>query len=411
MRLIYNFFVLVVIILSPIIIIIRIIKKKENPRRFLEKFSLLARKRLPGNLIWFHCSSVGEFLSIIPIIEKLENLKKIDNILVTTSTLSSSKLFNKFKFKKTFHQFYPIDNPIIVNRFLNYWKPSAAFFIESEIWPEMINSINKKNIKIILLNARVSKKSFKQWYKYKDIATKIFNKFDYIFPQNKETIYYLKKLNVKKIKYIGNLKYSETEKFNKLNIYSKIFKKRTVFCAASTHHNEEEIIANLHLKIKNKIKNIITIIIPRHIERSEKILQVLKDKKLNTISFTSNQTVKKNTDIFLVDVYGESKSFYNVSKLVFIGGSIVPKGGQNPLEAIRLGCQIVHGKHIENFKEIFTMLSAKKMSFKVNNEKHLYKRIIKLLKGKNNNKKQIKKFKKIGNLILANYFNEIRNFI
>ena len=196
-----------------------------------------------------------------------------------------------------------------------------------------------------------------------------------------------------------------------MNIYSKIFKKRIVFCAASTHHNEEEIIANLHLKIKNKIKNIITIIIPRHIERSEKILQVLKDKKLNTISFTSNQTVKKNTDIFLVDVYGESKSFYNVSKLVFIGGSIVPKGGQNPLEAIRLGCQVVHGKHIENFKEIFTMLSAKKMSFKANNEKHLYKRIIKLLKGKNNNKKQIKKFKKIGNLILANYFNEIRNFI
>ena len=98
-------------------------------------------------MIWFHCSSVGEFLSIIPIIEKLENLKKIDNILVTTSTLSSSKIFNKFKFKKTFHQFYPIDNPIIVNRFLNYWKPSAAFFIESEIWPEMINSINKKKIK------------------------------------------------------------------------------------------------------------------------------------------------------------------------------------------------------------------------------------------------------------------------
>ena len=162
-----------------------------------------------------------------------------------------------------------------------------------------------------------------------------------------------------------------------MNIYSKIFKKRTVFCAASTHHNEEEILENLYLKIKNKIKNIITIIIPRHIERSEKILQVLKDKKLNTISFTSNQTVKKNTDIFLVDVYGESKSFYNVSKLVFIGGSIVPKGGQNPLEAIRLGCQVVHGKHIENFKEIFTMLSAKKITFKENIEKILNKKFFK----------------------------------
>ena len=151
MRLLYNLVICIIIIFSPIIIFFRIIKKKESPKRFLEKFSFLQKKRGRGKLIWFHCSSVGEFLSIVPLIEKLEKEKDIKNILLSTSTLSSSKIFEKFKFKKTIHQFYPIDNPIIISKFLNHWKPCAVFFIESEIWPEMLRVLHSRNIKTYLL--------------------------------------------------------------------------------------------------------------------------------------------------------------------------------------------------------------------------------------------------------------------
>ena len=139
MRIIYNFLVYIIIILSPLIVIYRIVKKKENPKRFLYKFSLNKKKRETGKLIWFHCSSVGELLSIIPLLKEFEKIKSIKQILVTTSTLSSSKIFGKFKFKKTSHQFYPLDNIHIVSNFLNHWNPSSVFFVESEIWPTMIS--------------------------------------------------------------------------------------------------------------------------------------------------------------------------------------------------------------------------------------------------------------------------------
>jgi len=146
MFVIYRFLINLILILSPFIIIFRLIKKKEDKKRFKEKFCFFSKKRGRGKLIWFHGASVGEILSIIPIIEELEKNKSIDKILITSSTLSSSKVLNKFKFKKTVHQFYPIDNMFLVRKFLNYWNPSLAIFIESEIWPCMFESLKNKNI-------------------------------------------------------------------------------------------------------------------------------------------------------------------------------------------------------------------------------------------------------------------------
>ena len=164
MRIIYSFLVYIVIILSPFIIVFRIFKKKENPKRFLEKFSLNKKRRARGKLIWFHCSSVGEFLSIIPLIQNFEKMTSIKQILVTTSTLSSSKIFDKFKFKKTSHQFYPLDNIHIIENFLNHWRPSSAFFAESEIWPTMISELKRRKIRVILINARMSKNHSKDGF-------------------------------------------------------------------------------------------------------------------------------------------------------------------------------------------------------------------------------------------------------
>ena len=411
MRVIYSFLVYIVIILSPLIIIYRVFKRKENPKRFLEKFSLNKKIRKKGKLVWFHCSSVGEFLSVVPLVQKFEKVKDIKQILVTTSTLSSSKIFVKFKFKKTLHQFYPLDNVHVVNNFLNYWKPSSVFFVESEIWPTMISQLKKKKIKVVLINARMSNKSFKRWFALRYFGKNILEKFDYIFPQNKETFLYFKKLGIKKLKFLGNLKFITTHKDKLKEINKKKFKKRTVLCSASTHHNEEEIFANLHIEYKKKIPNLITIIIPRHIERTNEITQMLNEKKLKFTKHSENKTNLKNYDIYIVDSYGESKSFYKISNVVFLGGSLVPKGGQNPLEALKFGCNILHGNYTYNFKDVYKMLVKEKLSLKVNSNKDLEKKALSLLNNKRNNLSKIKKLKNIGDLILKKNFNELKQII
>ena len=159
----YQIILSILVFLSPFIIIYRIIKKKEDKNRFLEKFSFPSKKKYRKNLIWFHGASVGEIMSIIPLIRYYENNKLIDQILITSSTLSSSKILKKYNFKKTTHQFYPIDHIFFINKFLDYWKPKIAIFIESEIWPCMFKIIDQRDIPLILLNARLTKKTFKKW--------------------------------------------------------------------------------------------------------------------------------------------------------------------------------------------------------------------------------------------------------
>ena len=170
MLFLYHILIFIILIFSPIIIFYRILKNKEDKERFKEKFSIPSKKRIKGKLIWFHGASVGEILSILPLIKNYEKNKSIAQILITSSTLSSSKVLQKFKLKKTIHQFYPIDNLFLTNKFLRFWKPSMAIFIDSEIWPNMYKNINDKKIPLILLNARITKKTFERWNKLKSFS-------------------------------------------------------------------------------------------------------------------------------------------------------------------------------------------------------------------------------------------------
>ena len=183
----YRLLINLVLLISPLIIILRLIKKKEHPIRFKEKFCFFPIKRGNGKLVWFHGSSVGEILSIIPLVEKLEKIKSIKKILVTSSTLSSSKVLTKFKLKKTVHQFFPIDANFLTKKFLDYWNPAIAIFIESEIWPNMLVNVKKKSIPLVLLNARITKKSYKKWKMISFLSKFLFRSFDVSFPQNYET--------------------------------------------------------------------------------------------------------------------------------------------------------------------------------------------------------------------------------
>ena len=234
MLFLYQIIILIILLLSPVIIIFRIVKKKEDYRRFREKFSLPSKKRVKGKLIWFHGASVGEIMSVVPLIKHYEKSKSVKQILITSSTLSSSKLVKQFKFKKTVHQFYPIDFYLFTNRFLDFWNPDVSIFIESEIWPCMFQNIKKRKIPLILINARLTKKTYNNWIKIKNFGKSVFNNLTIAYPQNKETNTYLKKLTNSKINHLGNLKFAEIGDyyFDKLNsnLESEFRKKKNLGC-------------------------------------------------------------------------------------------------------------------------------------------------------------------------------------
>ena len=406
---VYRFLINTIFLLSPIIILFRLLKKKENFFRFQEKIGFFKKKRKKGNLIWFHGASVGEIQSIVPLLEKFQNDKKIKQILITTNTLSSSKIVSKLKIKKIIHQFFPIDSNYITRKFINYWRPSQAFFIDSEIWPNTILNLKEKKIQIILLNARITKKSFLRWNLFSNFAKKIFNSLDLCLASDRKSLNYLKKLNAKKVKFLGNLKFSQSEKkdseINK-NI-QKFFLKRKVWCASSTHSSEEIFCAKVHISLKKKIKNLLTIIIPRHVERTNEIKRELEKINLKVHLHEPKTKINKDTQIYLVNSYGKTKSFYKYCENVFLGGSMINHGGQNPLEAVRFGCKIFHGPNVSNFKEIFDFLKINKFSKKINSEKDLAINLSHFLLKKNRTKKIQLKLKKIGNKILNKTFNEI----
>ena len=409
----YQILISILLVFSPLIIIFRISKRKEDKKRFKEKFCFPSKKRVVGNLIWFHGSSVGELLSILPLVYELEKNQSIKQILITSSTLSSAEIFKKFIFKKTVHQFFPIDSIFYSYKFLNYWKPTIAVFVESEIWPSIFKTLNKKNTPLLLLNARVTKKTFNKWNFIKSFSNSIFKNISRAYPQNNETFNYLKKLNVSKIRIIGNLKFvnNDQDKLIKLDkTLLKNLKNRKIWCASSTHSGEEIICSKVHLKLKKKYKNLLTIIIPRHIHRVDKIVQEIRDLKLNVVLHSSNIKKLKNADIYLVDTYGETKKFYNFSNVVFMGKSILGKGGQNPLEPARQGATILYGPNVGNFLDIYKLLDKLKITHKVNGTSSLTKLVSKFLV-KPNNKKNYLKIEKIGKKILNETKDEINTLL
>ncbi len=413
MLFVYRITINIILLISPIIILVRLLQKKENPKRFKEKFCFFSKKKTKGQLIWFHGASIGEILSIIPLVEKLENNKDIKQILITSNTLSSSKILQNLKLKKTIHQFFPIDTNYHTQKFLNYWKPSVAIFVDSEIWPNMLTNIKEKPISLILLNGRITKKSFKKWKIFSSSAKTIFRKFDVCFSSSNKSKNYLRSLGVNKVKYIGNLKFSQAEKsVNDLNKnLKKIFLSRKIWCASSTHDSEEKICLEVHKKLKIRYKKLLTIIIPRHIHRTKEIINEANKLNLEIHTHSLTKTINKKTDIYLVDSFGQTKSFFKVCKTVFLGGSLIKHGGQNPLEAARYGCKIIHGPNVWNFDEIYSLLKKYNVSNKIRNPNQLSYGIDNMFKNKINSKNLETKVKNLGNKILNETLKEINFFI
>ena len=407
-RILINFIVLI----SPLIIFLRLIKKKENFFRFKEKFCFFSKKRVGGKLIWFHGASVGEILSIFPLLKKLEKNKNFSQILVTSNTLSSSKIMDKIKSKKIIHQFFPIDSNFLTKKFLNYWKPSFVFFIDSEIWPNIIFNLKKRNVPTGLLNGRITKKTFNRWKIFPNFSKKIFSNILFCLASSNESKKYLKKLGIKNVKFFGNLKFSqlENEKNEIDNNLKNFIRTKKVWCASSTHESEEQFCGNVHKIIKRKYKNLLTIIIPRHVERVNSIKNELQKLDLKVHIHAPKKKISNDTDIYIVNSYGKTKSFYNNCKTIFLGGSIINHGGQNPLEATRYGCKVLHGPNVHNFTEIYNFLKKNKMSFKIQNQNNLINLLSKFLNENKNSKKIQNKLNIIGTKILEKTNSEINLF-
>ena len=397
----------------PIYLSNRLSLKKELKDRINERYGYSKINRKKGKLVWIHAASIGESLSILPVIKELEKNKKIKQILVTTGTVTSAKIMNERLKGKAFHQFLPIDIPIFVERFLNHWNPSTSIFVESEIWPNFVSALSKRNTKLIILNGRMTVKSFNSWLKFKKTALTLFTNFDLCCAQNSDSAFFYENLGIKNTIYTGNLKFSsEPEKADnkKLKILKKMVRNRKILLAASTHEGEEEIIANITSSLKKKDKNFLSIIAPRHPNRSE----FFSNKQKLKIAYRSkNQEIKANTNIYIADTVGELNLFYELANFIFVGGSLVNHGGQNPIEAAFLGKTIIHGPNIMNFADVYEILNHMKLTFIVNNERQLQMYIENKYKKSNDvsSKSGSSRIKKEGRQALQNSMEAINQLI
>tara|TARA_B100000700_G_C15039392_1_gene854539 strand:+ start:2089 stop:3354 length:1266 start_codon:yes stop_codon:yes gene_type:complete len=417
----YKFFTYLFYPLAPFYLYFRKLRKKEDINRYKEKLSKINIDRGEGFLIWFHVASVGEAMSILPLIDKCIEEQKIKKILITSITLSSGKILEK-RFgqnTKALHQFLPLDVPVLTKKFLEHWKPNLSIFIDSEIWPNLILQTSKKNIPLLLLNARITKKTFDRWKFLPNFAKDIFGKFDLCIASNKESENFLKILGAKNIKSYGNLKFSniKTNSNKKLDAATlgKI-KNRKIWCAASTHATEELLCAKSHIKIKKVFNNILTIIIPRHIDRVKKINEELIKLNLKVVLSSNLNLIDSKTDILLIDSYGETLKFYDASKYVFIGKStiksLIKDSGQSPIEPARLGCKIFHGPYVSNFSEIYKYLKTLGVTKEINGSDDLSISLVEEFKeDRAKNEVIAEKLETFGQNILNNTIKELNKYI
>ena len=422
MKFLYRTIAFIIYPLLITLIFFRKIFNKEDKDRYKEKiFSSSFRvKRTNGlKLVLFHAASIGEFKSIIPIIKELEKKNENLEFLVTTQTTSSANLANieLKRFKKATHRYLPLDVNFLMKKFLSHWKPDAIFLVDSEIWPNLIFLANRRGIPLGIINARITRKTYDRWKLFPKMARSIFGLFDLCIVSNTETKKYLENFNAKNVFYFGNLKFCENlEKTQFFNKNSKFLESNKFWLAASTHEGEDDFCLNTHIELRKKIKNVKTIIVPRHISRVKRIKKMGESLNLTCQILNPDEEMLDNKEIIIINSFGKLQSFYKYSKSVFIGKSIIKKfedvGGQNPIEAAKLGCKIYHGPYVYNFKDVYLILAQKNVSKQVNNYRELVENLIfDLNNSKENNLEFISLTNQLEQKILNDSMEKINFFI
>lgn len=334
---------------------------KEDPVRFNERFGHASQARPTGKLIWLHAASVGESNSVLPLMEGLCARYPELHILFTTGTVTSAQLLIPRLPSCAVHQYIPVDTPFAVRRFIRHWKPDAALWVESELWPNLVLTTRASGCVMMIVNGRMSERSFRLWQQYGRMVKRILSCFCLVLPQSEDDAQRFRALGAPDVDYIGNLKFDAPPlpaDAAALDTLLSSVKGRPIWVAASTHPGEESMIAQVHSLLKAAHPGLLTVIVPRHPERGEAIAAIVAEQGLNARRRAAKESLAADTDIYIADTLGELGIFYRLSGIVFMGGSLVPHGGQNPLEAARLNCAVICGTHMDNFADICRELES-----------------------------------------------------
>jgi 3-deoxy-D-manno-octulosonic-acid transferase len=330
---------------------------KEMKTRIAERRGRASRMRPHGLLVWVHAASVGELVSVLPLIEAL--VQRGFFVLATTGTITSARLAAIRLPPEAVHQFAPLDVPRYARRFFDHWQPNLAIFTESELWPNLFAEAERRSIPVVIANARMSERSFSRWSKTGKVIRHMLESIDLCLAQSDTDARRLAALGAPRVETAGNLKFDvpppPASKQVLTRLQDSIFG-RPIFLAASTHPGEDEIVVRVHARLKQRARNLLTVIVPRHPERAYDILDAADEIGLDAALRSRMPDPEWNNDIFIVDTIGELGIFYRLADVAFVGGSLVPHGGQNPIEPAKLGVPILHGPHIGNFLEIYRAL-------------------------------------------------------
>ena len=366
----------------------RLLMGKEDPERLEERLGISLAERPTGNLIWFHAASVGESLSLVELIKRISSSQPDYNFLITTGTITSAKLILSRLPGNAVHQYIPVDTPRAVEKFLDRWRPSLAIWTESEFWPNLISFTSARDIPMILINARISEKSYRRWRFFKKSLKNLIEKFNYSLIQDEKTVKYFSKIGISSNNFelTGTLKegsaalpHSEIEQVE----ISKQILNRPVWLAASTHEGEEKLIAAAHRHASKASQGLLLIIVPRHPERGLEIASILAKENFKICLRSKKDKISSDTQIYIADTLGELGLWYRVAPVSFVGGSLVPIGGHNPFEPAALGSAILHGPYVENFKEIYNRLNVAGAAVKIEEASELGVKLIETLSPEN----------------------------
>jgi 3-deoxy-D-manno-octulosonic-acid transferase len=345
--------------LAPLLISHRLKRGKEHPARRSERYGRTEIPRPSGPLVWIHCASVGELLTVIPLIGRLR--EKAFGVLCTSGTLTSAAIAELRLPAGAIHQFITLDVPQFVMRFFAHWRPDIALFVESDLWPNLIMAAANHGVPLILINGRLSERSFKRWRWAPATVAALLRSFDLCLAQSATHAARYRDLGAPRVTTTGNLKLDVPDPpadDHALALLKDAIAGRPVFAGTSTHAGEEITLVEVHRRLRNSFPQLLTIIAPRHPQRGQGIAEIVRAADLTASMRSRGELPAPDSDIYIADTMGELGLIYRLAPIVFVGGSLASHGGQNPIEAAKLSAAILHGPHVWNFAEIYAALDT-----------------------------------------------------
>jgi 3-deoxy-D-manno-octulosonic-acid transferase len=370
---------------GPLLLRGRMRRGKEDPARLEERMGHASVPRPDGPLVWLHAASVGEAQSVLRLIERLSSREPAVSILITSGTVTSAKMLAGRLPDNVLHQFSPVDLPGATSRFIAHWRPDLAIWIESELWPNLISDMAETGNPLVLINGRMSSRSFGRWRHIPVAARRMLSRFSLVLAQNDEAAARFRQLGAPEVRTEGNLKYAADRlpaDDAALSALRDSIGDRSFWLSASIHPGEDEVTARVHQRVSAAHPDLLTIVAPRHPARAAEMAAHFSASNLKGARRSDGDDLSRETDIYIADTIGELGLFYSLAGPVFVGGSLVPHGGQNVLEPARFGRCILSGPHTTNFSDVIADMRAGDALIEVEDAEELSAALIRLLSHK-----------------------------